>query len=312
MSFTDLMSSAKGPGVIGMLLALLVLFGFGSLYTLAFEQGGSDKKSIEAIIRDNAKEITNYQTKIDSGQATLDTIPALQDIASELSADTIKNKVISDRVKMREGEIIAINEEIEVIHSEWEDYKNEYRAYARAEAEGDKMTELKSLDGTTYLDVEIRKISAIGIEIRHKGGFKRIPFAELPLEMQDHFQFDKDQMLAESKREHEVRTKHNEQVSAAHEAAAMEAEKNRIKKAEEDRRKTVELIARGRARLTQVEGDIRQLEANIASEERAAASARASGRMHVGKSNIYRGDLARKRTELANIQREIIRLESTL
>lgn len=312
MSFSDLMGSAKGPGLVGLLLALVVLVGFGALYTFAFDQGTATGKSIEAVIRDNSKSIGGYNAKIEMGQAKLATAPALQNIASELSADLVKKKVISDRVKMREGEVTNINGEIEAIHSEWEDYKNEYRAYARAKAEGDKIPELKALDGTTYIDVVLRKVTAIGIEIRHKGGFKRIPFAELPLEMQDHFQFDEEQMLAESKREKEVRKEHNEQVNAAHEAAAKEAEKQRIKDAEENRKKTLELIARGRVRVTQIESEIRQIEADIASSESAAAAARASGKMHVSKAGLYRSDLTNKRNELARVRREILRLEASL
>ncbi|MGJ8641984.1 MAG: hypothetical protein ACSHX9_01135 [Luteolibacter sp.] len=312
MSFSDLMGSAKGPGLIGLLLALIVLVGFGTLFTLSFDQGGSSKKSIEAVIRENTNKIAEYQTKIEAGEAKLATAPGLQDIARELSANIIKSKLITDRVKLRESEISEITSEIEEIHPEWEDYKNEYRTYVRSKAKGDKIAELKALDGTTYINVEIRKVTAIGIEIRHRDGFKRIPFRELPLKMQDHFQFDEEQMLAENKREKEVRQKHNKQVNAAHEAAAEEAEKQRMIKAEEDRKKTIELISRGKARVTQIEGEIVQIQSDIESAERAADAARASGKRHLNKSNQYRGDLAIKRTELLNVQREIARLESSL
>lgn len=35
MSFSDMMSSGRGPGVIGMILALIVLLGFGVLFMFA-------------------------------------------------------------------------------------------------------------------------------------------------------------------------------------------------------------------------------------------------------------------------------------
>lgn len=119
-------------------------------------------------------------------------------------------------------------------------------------------------------------------------------------------------MLAESKREKEARREHNEQVTAAHEAAAVEAEKNHVRKMEEDRKNAVSLISKGNLSLLQAEAEILQLEADIKNEEGAATSALRSARMHVGTSNIYRGDLAQKRNELDRIQREIIRLESSL
>jgi hypothetical protein len=41
MSFTDLMSSSRGPGLIGTLMALLVLVGFGTLYLFVIWVVGS-------------------------------------------------------------------------------------------------------------------------------------------------------------------------------------------------------------------------------------------------------------------------------
>ena len=305
------MGSAKGPGFIGMLLALLVLVGFGTLYTFAFDSGGN-KKSIESVIRDNDSKITGYLARVEAGRSELDTAPALQKIASDLSADQIKSKLLTDRVKQRQSEVESLTAEIEESISVWEDYKNEYRAFARAEAEGEKMPELKALDGKVYKDVELRKITAIGIEIRHKGGFKRIPFADLPMEMQDEFQFSEEQMIAEAKRELAVRKTHNQQVNAAQSAAAAQASKNRALKAEQTRERNIEMIAKGKSRYKQVEAEIRQIQSKIAGEERAAASARAAGRMRVGKAGLFQGDLAKKRAELANIQREINRLQSSL
>jgi hypothetical protein len=43
MSFSDLMQSGRGPGVIGMLLALVVLVGFGLLFMFAFDEGLPNK-----------------------------------------------------------------------------------------------------------------------------------------------------------------------------------------------------------------------------------------------------------------------------
>ena len=45
------MSSARGPGVIGMIMALIVLLGFGVLFMFAFDedlQGGG--QTIEALV----------------------------------------------------------------------------------------------------------------------------------------------------------------------------------------------------------------------------------------------------------------------
>lgn len=312
MSFSDLMSSSKGPGLIGLLLALLVLVGFGTLYTLAFDQNTPTGKSIEAVIRDNAKTIATYQAQLDSGNATLATAPALENISSNLAADIIKNQLISERVTLREAEVEHALAEIQTLESEWEDYQNQYRGHVREKAVGEQIAELKALDGTLYTQVEIRKVTAIGMDIRHLGGFKRIPYAELPLDLQDHFQFDENQMLAQSTREFEIRKDHNMKVEAAQKAAAEENEKIRLQKAEENRKKSQELITRGKARAKQIESEIRALQSDISNAERAASAAKSAGKIHINKSNIIRGDLSRKRTELLNVQNEINRLESSL
>ena len=86
MSFTDMMSSHRGPGVIGMVMGLFVLLGFGVLFVFAFDEGsqGGDL-SIESVVRYQAKEIDGYQANIVSGQQNLDQAPARITQARELA-----------------------------------------------------------------------------------------------------------------------------------------------------------------------------------------------------------------------------------
>ena len=52
------------------------------------------------------------------------------------------------------------------------------------------MPELKTLSGDTYTKVKITNVDAVRMQIRHSGGIKGIPFEELPMDLQDRFQFD--------------------------------------------------------------------------------------------------------------------------
>ena len=76
MSFSDMMSSGRGPGVIGMVMALIVLLGFGLLFMFAFDeglQGGS--QSIQSVIAQQAKHIIDDQQAITTGRESLAKIP---------------------------------------------------------------------------------------------------------------------------------------------------------------------------------------------------------------------------------------------
>ena len=73
MGFTDLLSSSRGPGVIGTLLALLVLVGFGTLYLFVFDEGlQGGQKTIEAVIRDQGLEIENHKIQIQNARERLE------------------------------------------------------------------------------------------------------------------------------------------------------------------------------------------------------------------------------------------------
>ena len=71
------MSSGRGPGVIGMVMALIVLLGFGLLFTFAYDeeaQGGD--QSIESVIAHQAKAIVGSEAMRDSNRNTLEQAPA--------------------------------------------------------------------------------------------------------------------------------------------------------------------------------------------------------------------------------------------
>lgn len=307
------MASGKGPGVIGMLLALLVIVGFGSLYMLAFENGtGGAEKSLAAIIRDNGKEITSLSARTADGEKTLESIPTLKKVSSDLDETVAVNKSTAVRISERKAEISALEDTLEALTATFEDYKNQYRAHVRNGAEGTKMEELKTRSGDVFLEVDVRKVTAVGIEFRHRDGHKRVGFEELSDELQDYYQYDKDQMLAEVEREDEVRKKHDSAVASANEAADAMAADQKIKDKEEARQKMIQDIAAKEALLRTMEGEIRQLESDIVSAENAAAAARAAGRMHLSKAGNIRSALTRKRNEYANLKADIARLHASI
>lgn len=313
MGSTDLFSSARGPGVVGMLLALVVLIGFGTLFMLAFDEGAAGGgKSLVAQIRDADKRIASETARIESGEKTLATIPQLKEISTKLVAEKSKKDFLDTRIEQRKSEIAELQTTIESLHEEIADYKNQYRAFVRNDAVGMKIEELKTLSGEIYTDVDVRKITAVGIEIRHKNGHKRISFENLPEEMQDYYQFDKNQMIAEMQREAKIRKKHNTAVAVAEKAAQKRAAEQRLKNQEKARQDSIRELAMKESQLGMVSQEIQQLQSELISAENAAQAARASGRVHVSKSNGINNRLSRKRSEYSRLQAEIASLRSSL
>ena len=308
------MGSAKGPGLIGMLLALVVLVGFGTLYMLAFEEGsGGGGKSLAAIIRDNEESIVNYQSKITAEEETLaSTTPRLKKTSDELRVFSAKAKLLSTTVSDLTDQASTLESDLVGLDDDFENYKNQYRAHVRNKAADTRIEELKTNDGTVYHSVIIRKVTAVGIEVRHRDGLKRIGFQELPTEMQDYYQFDKEQMLSELQRELKVRNKHDHAVAVANHAAGKVADKQRAQDDEEARQRRIKKVAVKELQLQAVASEMRQLESDISSAERAASAARSADRMHLNRAGSIRGALNSKRAEYSRLSAEIARLKASI
>ena len=313
MSFSDMMSSGRGPGVIGMVLALIVLLGFGLLFMFAFDEGfqGADQ-SIESIIRDQAKDIGNMTEGIARGERDLALAPARVTAARDLARlkrekATLEQSVVTLREKIAEGE-----RSIEDLTATFESYKDQYRAYARANAKGDTIEELKTVDGTLYKDVSIREVTAIGIQIRHSDGHKRIAFEELPHSMRDHFQFDPDQKQKAVAAEAAIRSEHEAAAAVANKAEEAKMAAYREKEIQLMKEKNLQLIQEKTAQISMLENDIKGLERDQERAAAAADAARAAGRMHINKSGTISGDIRSKRNRISVLNAEILRLRASL
>ena len=193
MGFSDLLSSGRGPGVIGTLIALLVLVGFGTLYIFVFDEGlqGGQKK-IEAVIRDQDVEIetlksqiASTKTRIEDGQKLKAQVQAIEELKGGNEAATTQ---ISDL----KGGIEKANADIETAKQNWEDYKVSYREKVWKEAIGRNLGEIKGItSGKVYPNVIIRKVDHTGIRILDSTGTKTIALEDLSEALKDEFQLSK-------------------------------------------------------------------------------------------------------------------------
>ena len=303
MSFSDLMSSGRGPGVIGMLLALVVLVGFGVLFMFAFDEGlqGADQ-TIEARIAHDAKEIENLTSGIANREKELTKIPALQAKTKELSAIKTENRIREGGIDSLKKGITSAKEAIDAKLKDFDAYKDEYRAFARGQAKGQTMPRLETTKGGVYENVTIREVTAIGVQIMHDGGQKRIPFEELPADMQDHFQFDPKQKADAVAKEEASRNEHENAVTASKEALEQQAAEQKVKDAEAAREKAIRAIAVKRSRIQSLEDEIEALEKALPKE----------AMKRISNAPQMRQQLAAKQRDLAALRADVARLEGGL
>ena len=209
--------------------------------------------------------------------------------------------------KSKEGNAESNDEEIRLKREE-----------ARRQAVGQVIAKLETLKGDVYENVTIREVSPIGIAIRHDAGSRRVPFEELPLEMQRQFLFDpkeKEKALAD---EHAVQNAHLAQVEAA------KVERSEVQKTgqnEEYRLKVSKAIATKSARIQVLEDEIRSLESDVAREESKKYNNggyyRHDGRwipnaVGISRAPEFRKKLEAKRQEYGVLKQQVATLEVEL
>lgn len=313
MSFSDLMSSGRGPGVIGMLMALVVIGGFGLLFMFAFDSEMQGKGvSIESIIRDQAKEIDETNHRIVAEKKQLETGP--QRLADNARWEELKRENLyrAANVKSLKEGIEKAQQDFIAITTAWETYKNDYRTHARAKGVGETLDELTTKPGATYKRVEIRDVTAIGIQIRHEDGQKRIPFEELPDAMQDRFQFDAANKEIAVAAENKHRDAHEAAVAVANKIQEKDMEIARARQEEARQAAMKQSISDKNRQISQLESEIRGLEGDVRAADAQAAAARAAGRMALSRANNYRTSIRSKQNQIFTLRNEIATLTASL
>lgn len=273
MSFSDLMSSAKGPGVIGLLLALTVLGGFLILGTLtldeAFQGGG---RTINSVIREQKDEIDRHKARLGDLKEDLARMAVREQISKKLDIRISEIKSREESLAKAKLASVRLLEEIDGIQQALEDYKSRYRTKVRNAAKESSMEQLETLSGRVYHQVEVREVNSVGMLISHRDGSTRIPYRDLPVDMQDHFQFDLEEKERKAAAEALARKKHLRAVALAREEKKRQTER---RQAEDKRAAAVRrehAIAAISARIGTLTNDISDLGRRIESESRKTIS----------------------------------------
>lgn len=298
-----MMSSAKGPGVIGLILALLIVAGFGVLLLFTTDErflGGGP--TIDSVIADQQKDIDKLELLLADMKRRTEVQPALLEAAKDLERSRRDKLFATDMLAGHRGTIVKVKEEIEAKAAEIEAYKDKYRAQVRAKAKGTAIGRLETRDGTVYEQVTVREVNAVGMQISHDGGGRRIPFEQLPDEMQDFYQFDpgqKKRLLALEKAGQDA---HEASVDTT--LAAVKEQAGRKREADAARRRDEAIAAIGvkEARIKALELEIRDFEESINRESQ----------KRISNAPQMRERLAKMRQVLSALREDVDRLRSSL
>lgn len=199
---TDLLTSSRGPGVIGTLLALIVLFGFGGLMVLVSDE--SKGSSIGTRIKQKEALIVSLSNKVEGWKEVAVTYKT-----NLVHRDQVERA--EAKVKRRKLEIIdsrntvqALKDKSEALKQKIEEYKKQYRIAERAFAIGEELGTLETKTGKVYERVKIKNVTALELRFSHKNGNTGVSYEILPDELQDRFQFSEKDATVMTKAE-EVR-----------------------------------------------------------------------------------------------------------
>ncbi len=312
MSFSDLISSGRGPGVIGTLMALLVLVGFGALLMLAENDSTKTSgKSIEYIIKQQSKDLDENKMHLAEQQKFLAILP--ERLAQTKSLDESKEVVTQTQKKCSQlkADFQTAQQNLAAELAKFEEYKNQYRTHVRGKAKDKTMESLTTKSGVIYKNVNIREVTAIGIQIRHEDGHKRIAFEELPAEMQDYYQYDHKQKKEALAEEAAARSRQDAAAAEARTATAAMLLKQQEQNAEAQKIEISRQIDLKEDQISQVADKIRSLHEEKRQAAKEASNAKASGRIHIAKRNSYVEDIRSNEALLNQMKAELSQLKTS-
>lgn len=265
---TDLFTSNRGAGVIGTLLALIVLGGFSLLYFFVFDerlQGGG--QTLESVIEEDADHLAKLREQWQGQLGELKKTEGFKLVADELRSQTTRRDITAGKRGRLEEDVAAAGAELAGAGEAFAKYRQAYRESARATMVGREMDELRTTDGRTYTQVKITEIDPIRMQIRHSGGITGVPLDTLPEDLQTYLQLDeneKEQRIAAEAAQRERQSASADQSDALQRIVAMQRQLAKLK---EDRERASQLATRARDALPRLEQAILTKKSELAREE---------------------------------------------
>jgi hypothetical protein len=201
------------------------------------------------------------------------------------------------------------------------------REEVRRQARGEKMERLETQRGKVYESVTIKEVSPVGLSILHDAGAARIPFEDLPVDMQERFIFDRNEKENALLREQSHQNAHDNASIVSSPAVASSGKGNANS---EHKKKVMMALASKEARIQTLQVEMSRIRNDIQTEEDKKLRRGTSYYYHsdgsrsyyrnrtiggISRAPILRQELSNKEQELATLTRQVamlrVELEST-
>jgi chromosome segregation ATPase len=268
--FDDMLSSSRGPGVIGTLLAMLVLVGFGGLYFLVEDDSG-DGITLEGTIRQEGRKLLHLEALSKMQREKAEKAPRLREIAAELAAVKEDYQEAESAIAINGTKLEETKAELATLSESFDSYQAAYRNQIRTAAKGTVYPEIKTRNGRIFKDVTVLSVDAVGMSFRYEDGSSRADFEDLPISIQEQFQYDPGEKAKAREKEKELAQLHSEQTDQALAEQAQKAKK-------EAESKRAQLLAKSSEEFSVLESAIAAIDSQISKTERDWALDKERGR----------------------------------
>lgn len=291
--FNDVLTSSRGPGVIGTLLAVIVLGGFSGLGLMVLNSDEGIEISDEEKIEANKEELISLDEKAETQNARLNMYRVLREKTTEMSRLSSASDRSAQELTRERASIERLQIEVQNVYEQWANYKDQYRKNERALWIG-KTIDLSETKGESYRESVITGITPLRVRLRLESGLRGVPYIELPMDMQDQLQFGAEEAAEyemalagiEAQKDKDLKkwSEVQREAQAGADAAAKVREKARIQR----------LIEERRAQLDARSAESRRHSKDAAMWLRKTADAKRTGKMSMNKSKVTAAE-ARKR-----------------
>ena len=244
MAFTDMITTFRGLGILGATLSIIVVACFVMFGSLALDKrfaGGQD--TIEYKISQNRDKLSGIKDRMAQTEAKLVRFDELEQSAAELASLQLSIQEKRDANARSRSQVDSLRDEIKYAEDSLAAHKRLYRNMVRERSVGTTMEKLLTLDGKTYHQVTIKSIGAMGMNITHRDGSRRIPFRDLPVDMQRKYMFSEEEAQAQHQKEQDL-LEQRRLAQLAHQRAAdqqkVEVEKKRDHEQVEEQQRQIE------------------------------------------------------------------------
>ena len=315
--FNDFHETTRNVGMMGIILALLVLAGFCGLGMAVTSGFGKKGPSMEARLVDQEKIRGDMTRRLKQKKADLEGVYESATAAKTLAVkfDEAAKKLAHERVTIAESQevVVGLNEDLDVLQLDFEEHREKYRTTERAMAIGETL-DLSSTKGADFKKCKVLGISPLHLRVMRSAGPIGIPYQDLPLKIQDRFQFGLEEATA-------YRTKLNASNANRDKRIAAWKKDQKTKKGAEAHQALIDAIAQAQGDIAkraayakQQDSEEKAWEKKGRSFESAGRSAKAAGRISsaTGKARQARNRAAMHGRRATDARSAIVQLEKDI